>query len=237
MRWKELARSVKHWLLDRKISYSQTGEDLIAGFYLSGLKKGFYVDIGANDPMHLNNTYFFYKRGWRGICVEPDAEKVNLIKLRRPKDTVIQAGVGDRPGVMPFYVFDPDTVSTFSSVEKQKYQNLGYTFIGEQQVKIQTLEQIFRENLNGQHIDILSIDTEGQDFEVLKSNDWQKFRPTLVIVEVIEHCGNFGLRQARRFDEFMSSKDYVKFADTNINALYLEKSFAEAKKITSIANS
>lgn len=52
-------------------SYSQHGEDIIFVFLLKGLKKGFYVDIGANDPEIISNTKYFYDRGWNVINIEP----------------------------------------------------------------------------------------------------------------------------------------------------------------------
>ena len=43
-------------------------------------KSGFYVDIGAHHPKRFSNTYFFYKRGWSGITVEPNSDAIKLFK-------------------------------------------------------------------------------------------------------------------------------------------------------------
>src|SRR5271165_6778360 len=51
--------------------FSQCGEDRIAARILSDVERGTYVDVGANDPINMSNTYHFYKRGWSGICIEP----------------------------------------------------------------------------------------------------------------------------------------------------------------------
>jgi glycosyltransferase involved in cell wall biosynthesis len=58
-----------------KISYSQCGEDIIIDFLLTWLKikNPTYLDIGANDPVKLSNTYYFYKKGSRGVLIEPDS--------------------------------------------------------------------------------------------------------------------------------------------------------------------
>ncbi|MDE2311870.1 MAG: FkbM family methyltransferase [Patescibacteria group bacterium] len=234
MNWKELARSLKHWAGGAKKSYSQTGEDLIAEFYLAGIKRGFYVDVGTNDPVNLNNTYRFYKKGWRGLCVEPSAGKVKLIRLRRHGDMVVQVGVGTKPMTMPFYIFDPDTLSTFSEKEAEVYRKLGYSYLGQDSVPVKPLAEILELYASDRTIDLLSVDTEGQDLEVLQSNDWKRFRPRLVITEVVRHRGSFAERSHQDFDKLFESVGYLKIADTNINVLYMEKTFADAKKISSI---
>ena len=55
-------------------SYSQCGEDIIVARLLRdmGIDMPFYVEIGTNDPVIFNNTYFFYRRGAHGVCVEPN---------------------------------------------------------------------------------------------------------------------------------------------------------------------
>jgi FkbM family methyltransferase len=222
-------------LFRRPKTFSQTGEDRIVEFYLGKQPKGFYVDIGANDPVYLNNTYLFYKKGWRGICLEPNASKCRLIRLMRPRDTVLNMGVGEKAGQMEFYIFDPDTVSTFSASETKKFQALGYRLKAQVAVPVKPLSEIFTQYTGGQSIDLLSVDTEGFDFQVLKSNDWNKFRPKMVIVEVVEHHGTSGTRINSQFDDFMDTVQYIKLADTNINAIYVEKSFAAVKHLESIS--
>jgi len=234
MNIKNFAKVLYHWKKSKQISYSQTGEDVIAAFYLPQTKKGFYVDVGANDPVYLNNTYLFYKKGWRGICVEPSPAKARLLRLRRPGDRILVMGAGEKEGNLPFYVFDPDTLSTFSIKEAESYKKLGYHFLREDKVAVKILAQILTDYAADREIDLLSVDTEGQDLQVLKGNNWQRFRPKLVLAEVAEHCGNYGVRQHREFDDFMRACGYTKLADTYINALYLENNFAAAKKISPI---
>lgn len=215
----------------RPKTFSQTGEDRIVEFYLGGQRDGFYVDVGTNDPVYLNNTYLFYKKGWKGICVEPNTSKCQLIRLMRPRDMVLNLGVGENHEQMEFYSFDPDTVSTFSASEAKKYQSLGYELKKQVNVQVKHLSEIFAQHAEKKVIDLLSVDTEGFDMQVLKSNDWNKFRPKIIIVEVVEHCGNSGVRINSQFDDFMAGVNYIKLADTYINAIYMEKSLAVKNKI------
>src|SRR5687768_6889448 len=79
-----------------QIAYAQSGEDLILAhlFYKLNISRPNYVDIGANHPAFISNTYFFYLRGSRGVCVEPNPVLFEKIKRIRPNDTVIHAGIG-----------------------------------------------------------------------------------------------------------------------------------------------
>jgi hypothetical protein len=64
----------KYFNSDRKVSYSQSGEDVIVDFIFQILKiqKPSYLDVGAHHPSYLSNTYLFYQKGCQGVCIEPD---------------------------------------------------------------------------------------------------------------------------------------------------------------------
>ena len=61
-------------------------------------KDGFYIDIGAGSPIEASNSYLFYKRGWRGICVDPIAINEKLHKVFRPRDKFLRSLVGNSLG-------------------------------------------------------------------------------------------------------------------------------------------
>lgn len=79
-----------------KISFSQTGEDLIIHFIINALKidKITYLDIGANHPFNLSNTYLFYLLGMKGVCIEPDPKLSKYISEKRKRDKCINIGIG-----------------------------------------------------------------------------------------------------------------------------------------------
>jgi hypothetical protein len=76
-------------------SFSQFGEDLIVARVCAnlGVKNPRYLDIGANDPRFRNNTYYFYLKGARGCCVEPDVRLCARIKRIRPEDICLNIGI------------------------------------------------------------------------------------------------------------------------------------------------
>ena len=224
---KNFFKYIYNYLFRSKRSFSQTGEDLILDFYLRDIHNGFFVDIGTNHPVYLNNTYLLYKKGWSGVCVEPSPLAGKFIRLVRPRDTVVQAGIGKVEGSMEFFVFDPDTISTFSEEEAKEYQKLGHRLVATEKVEVMTLEKLLDRYSKGREVDLLSVDVEGLDMEVLQSNNWGKYRPKVVVVEVVEYRKDNSNRKNKQFDEFFHTQGYIKFADTYINTIYMEHSFAQ----------
>ncbi len=165
-----------------KRSYSQSGEDLLAFAALGGKKRGFYVDVGASHPKVFSNTYSFYKRGWRGINIEPDREMFELLNWVRNKDVNVNVGVGKR-GESELYVFEDRQANTFDKELKDEYQKkANRNLVATRRIKMMTLADILTA-YGVSEIDLLSVDTEGMDVEVLESNDWDKYRPEVIICE------------------------------------------------------
>src|SRR5437868_6288327 len=77
------------------MSYSQDGEDLVLSRFLSSENKGFYVDVGAHHPTRFSNTYFFYKKGWRGINIDAMPGSMIAFDKMRPRDTNVEAAISD----------------------------------------------------------------------------------------------------------------------------------------------
>ena len=87
------------------LSYSQELDDIILYSVLGDtVKKGFYIDVGANDPWEFSVTKLFYEIGWRGINVEPLLHCYKELENDRPRDINVQKGVGSRKGEMTLFV-------------------------------------------------------------------------------------------------------------------------------------
>ncbi len=174
-------------------SYSQYGEDLmLCGFMgnkWSWSYKGFYIDIGAHHPRNLSNTKKFYDVGWRGINVEPSAEAIKLFHKARKRDINVNAGIGTECGVLDYYRLSCSPMNTFSKqFAESAIANGDVSLLGVVKVPVMTMEMLLDKYLpEGQDIDFVSIDCEGLDLEILKSNNWYKYRPEFVLVEI--HTG------------------------------------------------
>ena len=109
------------------VTYSQCGEDKIIDylFRLRDIYKPSYIDIGANDPFFLNNTAIFYKKGARGLNIEANTHLIRRFNTSRPKDINLNIGVGAAEANMEFYVFEDDTLSTFSAQEADVQTKMG----------------------------------------------------------------------------------------------------------------
>lgn len=202
-------------------SYSQKGEDLIIDRLLKNKKRGFYVDVGAYDPKRFSNTCRFYQKGWSGINIEPDTANYEKFLDARKRDINLNIGVGNGKESLIFYKFVPDTLSTFSKKEAEEYKKQGYKLAETIKVRIKSLAGIFSKYCKNKRIDFISVDTEGYDLEVLKSNNWSKFRPTLICVESFEHHKGGGEATEYNYMEpFLRKTGYRKVFANGLNCIY-----------------
>lgn len=184
LKQKLLLSPLYDWLGKR--SYAQSGEDIVADTELEKKKKGFYVDIGAYHPKLFSNTYLFYRKGWTGICVDPNPAMEELFAKARPKDKFLNMGVGKKEEVKEYFMFEDGAANTFSTEQARKnVEEAGRKMIGKKMIAVLPLKIIFEKYLPSVEtkIDLLSVDVEGMDEEVLRSNDWKKFRPEVIICE------------------------------------------------------
>ena len=204
-----------------KGSYSQKGEDLELDKLLKGKKIGFYVDVGAYDPHRFSNTKRFYLRGWNGINIEPDPINYKKFLDDRPRDINLQIGVGSSDKKLKFYRFIPDTLSTFSKSEADNYVTQGYKLVEKLNIEVKKLSDIFAKHANKKTIDFMSVDTEGFDFEVLKTNNWKKYAPKYLCVESFTHHMHGG--EKHEYDhirEYLEEQGYKRVYENGLNCIY-----------------
>jgi FkbM family methyltransferase len=160
---------------------------MILGRIFEGQARGFYVDVGAHHPRRYSNTNLFYRRGWRGINIEPNPDAMRAFEAIRPRDINLQVGVSDRAGSLKYYLFDESALNTFDErIVGSRLAHTPYKLIGTVEVPVERLDTLLTRHLPaGQEIDFLSVDVEGLDLQVLQSNDWARFRPRCVLVEAL----------------------------------------------------
>ena len=176
-----------------RVSFSQYGEDLIINgiFDTIGISHPRYIDIGAHHPTLLNNTYFFYRRGSSGVCIEPDKKLLKKIQEKRSRDLCLNCGVGpETKENAPYYKMTAQTLNTFSkeSAEKnieaqdvygtQSIEEVSY-------IRIVSINEILKK-CKATDLDLLSIDTEGFDEAIITAMNFDIYRPKVICIETIE---------------------------------------------------
>lgn len=164
------------------ISYAQNFEDVILERAFKGQDKGFYIDVGAWEPILDSVTKHFYDKGWHGINVEPVSAYHAKLQQQRDRDVNLNIALLDKPGTTSLYEFSGTGLSTFEHKYATDHKKQGFE-VCEQAVNVSTLETICAEYANDQVIDFLKIDTEGTELQVLQGGDWQRFRPRVVLLE------------------------------------------------------
>ena len=166
------------------VSYAQQREDVILNRVFPG-PEGYYVDVGAADPVELSVTKAFSLRGWRGLNVEPQEHYFRLLTEDRPLDTTLRVVCGPERGSLTFYRL-PDKPG-WSTIDAETVERLKAE--GENVVE-QTVDCIPLADLLAEHapevIDFLKIDVEGAEGAVLAGMDFARFRPRVVVVEATE---------------------------------------------------
>jgi len=198
-------------------SHSQYYEDVFLASIFRGKENGYYIDIGANDPDELSNTKSFYLRGWRGINVEPNRILFEKFLAAREEDVNINAGIGAAASEKTFFETDPHTLSTFNKEEiLGPVRNGEARIVSEKSVPIMTLRDLFRIHVRGKQVDFLSVDTEGFDYEVLSGNDWERNRPSVVVVEMDRD-------RKQRVHALLAEADYERIHFNGLNAFYVDR--------------
>jgi FkbM family methyltransferase len=188
MKLKSILRRLLHQDPDMQpnLCYGQDGEDLILDRLLERQVLGFYVDVGAHHPMRFSNTYLFYRKGWHGINIDAQPGGMRLFQRYRPRDTNIESGVGLEPGYLPYFQFNEPALNTFDPNEAALKDRPPYHLVQTVQVQVERLDALLEKHLpSGQVIDFLSVDVEGRDLDVLRSNNWERFRPRYILAETL----------------------------------------------------
>lgn len=198
-----------------RIHWGQSGEDAILSELLHE-RHGTYVDVGAAHPRLGSNTYFLYRRGWRGTVVEPNPISARLLRKVRRRDRVVEAAAGSAAGTVTFTIFQSDYLSSVNPVVVQERVDGGELIESVLEIPIITLADL---KLRAQPRDpcLLSIDCEGADLEVLRGNDWSSFLPRVICVEE----PSITLTEPTEIRRLLEGLNYRLHAHTGLSAVYV----------------
>ena len=212
-----------------KLSYAQQGEDLVVQNVLDMVHiQGpiTYLDIGAYDPIFDSNSYAFYKAGGHGVLVEPNPSKIERLQKIRPRDRVVNVGVGlsAGPTTGDYYVIGGPGGGLFNTFSKEDAEDVqskshGVHFI-EKVLKLPlvNINTLMQEQLGGAP-NFLSIDTEGLDLGILKTMDFERYRPDVICVETMEVGGDAVSLDILRL---LETERYSVRGATFVNTIFVE---------------
>ncbi|MGQ9847431.1 MAG: FkbM family methyltransferase [Bacteroidales bacterium] len=213
----------KYFATFRNNSYSQEGEDLIIKRIFENKHSGFYVDVGAHHPKRFSNTYLFYKQGWRGINIEPRPGSKKLFDKFRKRDINIEVAISEYESNLIYFEFDDAALNSFDQkLSIERANKTKYKIINKLPIKTYKLADILDNYLpTGQKIDFLTIDTEGFDIHVLRSNNWERYRPEIILCEDSE----FELSNPEKSEiyKFLIQKHYILLAKTLSTLIFKSK--------------
>lgn len=207
-------------------SYSQEGEDVVLNRIFDKQSTGFYVDIGAHHPKRFSNTYFFYQKGWRGINIDPLPGVEHSFKEIRPRDIFISAGISDQKEELKYYQFKEPAFNTFDEVlaeeRKQKSEQVGVV-----SVPCFRIDELLHQN-DVSSLDFMSIDVEGFEMNVLNSNDWDRYVPKVIVVEILDF--DFLTFPENPIYQFLASKGYFIFSKLFHSVVFVHHEYSNLVK-------
>lgn len=166
--------------------YSQHGEDFLLNRVFQNKRTGYFVEVGCLDGIEFSNTYFFEKKGWKGVCIEAHNDFIPRLKKNRPHASIVHCAIGEanKEGVT-FYANKIGSLSTLDKSEehrwKKNYHDYFYGF-QEQVVPMRTLTSVFDE-LEVSEIDFISLDIEGYEVQALQGLNFRKYSPRVFVIE------------------------------------------------------
>jgi FkbM family methyltransferase len=233
MNWTRILGKINgaRYILESKIhpTYSQAGEDQLVRviFQTTRISEPTYLDIGANHPFISNNTYLFYSRGSKGVCIEPEDTSYKLLKKFRNRDVLLQAAIGSTPGTADLFVF-PDPYSGWNTLSKQeaesREQQTGIRIKKVVRIPVMNINEVMRKYFNP-HPNFISLDVEGLDLEILQAIDFERYKPEVICVETVTFSMNMEEEKISSISNFLLDKDYFIFGDTHFNTIFCRKDF------------
>lgn len=208
------------------ISYAQNYEDALLWRCFQNVKNGFYIDVGAFHPTIDSVTKIFYDSGWRGINIEPVEAHYQSLVSERPNDLNLKISIGNSKRFQKLYFSNDSGLSTLS--EEWANVNNNYDF-EEIRSEVTTLSDIWEKHVpDGQEVHFLKIDVEGLELEVIQSNDWDRFRPKVLVVEAF-NVTNQAMTHVDQF-QLLYNSNYERVYCDGLNYFFVDGDYLELRE-------
>lgn len=167
------------------VSYAQNMEDVLLWRALKGVRRGFYIDVGAFSPDVDSVTRAFSERGWRGINIEPNPHFQAQLAARRHTDVNLEVAASDADGFVDLHVLEDTGLTTLEPALADAHGRAGWRS-KVVRTRATTLASLWRQHVpSSQPVHFLKVDVEGHEDAVLRGMDWSRHRPWIVLVEAV----------------------------------------------------
>ena len=214
--------------------YSFSGVDIVLKKIFYQQEKGFYIDVGCQNPIKNNNTYLLYKKGWEGINIDLDKDNINLFNSARPKDSNFNKAISsDIKNVELYFYHKKSPINTIDK-KTSDFQKAKVTSI--KKINTDTLDNIILNSKYKNHtFDLLSIDVEGHELDVLKGFDLDKYSPKVIVVEYLDlnvsklEIKNLSIENVLNSEiyKYLISKNYILVNSIYCDLVFVNKNFRD----------
>ena len=208
--------------------FAAWGEDLVLAYVFQSTEMGRYLDVGCYHPDVSSNTRLLHDRGWTGVNIDPNPFMIEACRLARPGDVNLRLAIAGDRGKRPYFVFhewaSSNTLCEAFAKHISATQQVDITSRSE--VEVVPLVEIMQRYFRDRAPDFLNIDVEDLDSEVLCSNDWNRFRPSVVAVEDFEFRVDAPLRS--KIYALLTGHGYKLFSRTVYTNFFIETAFNDA---------
>jgi FkbM family methyltransferase len=204
-------------------SYAQNFEDVLLWRALQKVEAGFYIDIGAQDPVEDSVSLGFYEKGWRGVHVEPTQHYADRLRAARPDETVLQAAIAGDGGLLTFFEIAETGLSTADRANAETHRRAGFD-VRETMVPTARLGSLL-ERYADRAIHWLKIDVEGLEGEVIESWGDCQVRPWLLVIE--STLPGTQIDSGHVWEASLSARGYRSVYFDGLNRFYLHETHPE----------
>ena len=214
--------------------YSFSGVDIVLKKIFYQQEKGFYIDVGCQNPIKNNNTYLLYKKGWEGINIDLDKDNIDLFNSARPKDSNFNKAISSEIKNVELYFYHKKSPINTIDKKTSDFQKAKVTSI--KKINTDTLDNIILNSKYKNHtFDLLSIDVEGHELDVLKGFDLYKYSPKVIVVEYLDlnvsklEIKNLSIENVLNSEiyKYLISKNYILVNSIYCDLVFVNKNFRD----------
>jgi FkbM family methyltransferase len=207
--------------------FSQIYEDYILSYVFRDVAKGVYVDVGAYDPDAASVTKHFYRKGWRGVNIEPNPDHLAAMQKGRPEDVNLGVGISDVAATLTFFKFESRAsgLSTFDPGIAYRHRKAGYVY-EEMVIPVVTLtEALAKSGAVKGGFEFLNVDVEGFERKVLGGLDVASHPAKVIILEATAPLSEEPTQH--KWEDLLFGRGYSFALDDGLNRYYVHRAERE----------